>query len=81
MKGLALRFFAALRMTVLKSYIVKCTNVLHSGLGNILRKQFFSLTFPIVLLRHLLSCLKTTFVRIMELIILGVNIYWWRRDR
>ena len=32
MKGLAVRFFAALRMTVLKDYIVKCTNVLHSGL-------------------------------------------------
>src|SRR3989442_1239519 len=31
-KGLGVRFFAALRMTVLKSLIVKCTNALHSGL-------------------------------------------------
>ena len=33
-KGFAVRFFAALRMTALKSYIVKCTNVLHSGLAD-----------------------------------------------
>ena len=31
-KGLKYRFFAALRMTVLEGYSVKCTNVLHSGL-------------------------------------------------
>jgi len=29
-----MRFFAPLRMTVLKSLIIKCTNVLHSGLEN-----------------------------------------------
>jgi len=28
-----MRFFASLRMTVLKSLIIKCTNVLHSGLA------------------------------------------------
>ena len=33
-KGLGLRFFAMLRMTFLKSFIVKCTNVLHSGLAH-----------------------------------------------
>src|SRR5713101_6711402 len=32
-KGLGIRFFAALRMTFMKSLIVKCTNVLHAGLG------------------------------------------------
>src|SRR5262249_19143332 len=30
-KGLGLRFFAALRMTFMKSLIGKCTNVLHAG--------------------------------------------------
>src|SRR5436309_8276954 len=32
-KGLAVRFFAALRMTVLRNSRVKCTNVLNSGLA------------------------------------------------
>ena len=32
-KGLAVRFFAALSMTVLRNSMVKCTNVLNSGLG------------------------------------------------
>jgi hypothetical protein len=32
-KGLKDRFFATLRMTVPNEYIVKCTNVMHSGLG------------------------------------------------
>src|SRR6266571_5502415 len=32
-KGLAVRFFAALRMTVLRNSMVKCTNVLNSGLA------------------------------------------------
>jgi hypothetical protein len=31
-KGLKDRFFATLRMTVPNEYIVKCTNVMHSGL-------------------------------------------------
>ena len=31
-KGLAVRFFAALRMTLLRGHIVKYTNVLNSGL-------------------------------------------------
>jgi len=31
-KGLKYRFFAPFRMTVLRSYIIKCTNVSHSGL-------------------------------------------------
>jgi hypothetical protein len=32
-KGLKDRFFATLRMTVPNEYIVKCTNVMHSGLA------------------------------------------------
>jgi hypothetical protein len=33
MKGLTYRFFASLRMTVLRGYIIKCTNVLWSDLA------------------------------------------------
>ena len=31
-KGLGMRFFALLRMTVLKSLVIKCTDVLHFDL-------------------------------------------------
>src|SRR5437667_223210 len=37
-KGLGVRFFAALRMTVLQGLIIKCTNVLHSGLDKLLER-------------------------------------------
>jgi hypothetical protein len=35
-KGLAVRFFAALRMTILKGYVEECTKVVHSGLALLL---------------------------------------------
>ena len=37
-KGLAVRFFAALRMTLLNGCVAKCTNVVHFDLGPTLRR-------------------------------------------
>src|SRR5207249_1938962 len=51
-KGLGVRFFAALRMTVLKGLIIKCTNVLHSGLEKVTARDMEKLGSKVVQVRH-----------------------------
>ena len=49
-KGLAVRFFAALRMTLLKGYVVKCTNILNPDLVVVdlkIGKDRMDITLPV----------------------------------